>query len=100
MEEYAYYRRLWSAVVIQALKDMRYSSKGVDNKESPLVIMNRAKIWVEETDPVYTKAIGSFEWICSMLDLDARRIRRLSRTRAGLEYMLDERKVFARRRDL
>lgn len=89
MVEYNPYRALWSAVIIQAFRDLKYrSSYGDGTKEDPALVMSRAYVWVNEVDPKYTSQVGSFEWICSTLDLDARKLRKMSRSREGVNRVL------------
>lgn len=89
MVEFNPYRALWSAVVIQAFRDLKYrSAHGDGTKEDPALVMSRAYVWINEHDPKYTSQVGSFQWICSMLDLDERKLRIMSRSREGVNRVL------------
>lgn len=89
MTDSSSYRALWCAVIIQAFRDLKSRSlHGDGTKEDPDLVRSRAFVWINESDPKYTKQIGSFEWICSMLDLDARKLRILSCTREGVNFVL------------
>jgi hypothetical protein len=89
MTDASAYRALWCAVIIQAFRDLKYrSAHGDGTKEDPALVMSRAYVWVNEEDPKYTMQVGSFEWICSMLDLDSRKLRLMSRSREGVNRVL------------
>lgn len=66
------YRRLWSAVLLQAVRDL---SATIRQDDAPTVNMpfsgDRLHRWFasEQVTP------GSFEWICMVLDMDAGSIR-------------------------
>ena len=67
------YRRIWAAVVYQAIKDMES-----DMTRRPAI------------DWLYSDKTGpqSMRWICDMLDLDYHKILNLSMTRAGRSRIL------------
>jgi hypothetical protein len=67
------YRRLWSAVVFQAIRDMEY-----ERGRRPAVN------WIYSRDD----GAGSMRWICDMLDLDYHKLLRLSMTRDGRRKIL------------
>jgi hypothetical protein len=53
--------KLWTAVLIQAIEDLR-DSKGAQSEH-----WNRdAQVWFKDK----SNKMGSFNWICDMLDLD------------------------------
>jgi hypothetical protein len=64
-------RRLWAAVLYQAIKDVDYG-------ESPAIN------WVYSR----RKGIGSMRWICDMLDLDYHKLTALCMTRDGRSRIL------------
>lgn len=81
------YRALWSAVILQAFVDLKhrnYDSSG----DSPEKVRCSAYRWINENDPEYMKKEGSFHWICSMLDLDERKLQLLSNSREGINRVL------------
>ena len=61
------YRNLWIAVLKQAIKDME-----------------RSRPWFEDGN----KETGSFQWICSVLDLNPRSIKRLIIYKGEKEFQL------------
>ena len=64
-------RGLWASVIVQAIKDM----------DSRILCDGRvAKNWMYAARH---NNVGSFEWICEMLGLDADRIRTICLTRDG-----------------
>ena len=67
------YRRLWAAVVFQAIRDMESE------------VTRRPAI-----DWLYSERTGpqSMRWICDMLDLDYHKLLNLSMTRAGRAKIL------------
>lgn len=69
---------LWSAVVLQAIKDM----------DSPIAI-DRAQAmgWLDSDET----GVGSMRWICDMLDLDYNRILFLTLSRDGRKRILQPR---------
>lgn len=78
-------RRLWAAVVYQAVKDIHGSPRGA------------------ASDWMYSKrtGIGSMRWICDMLDLDYYKLLNLCMTRSGRAVILrqDRRRTPDRVRD-
>jgi hypothetical protein len=66
-------RRLWAAVVYQAIKDMEYETG-----------RRRALNWIYSGED----SVGSMRWVCDMLDLDYHKLLRLSMTRAGRRQIL------------
>lgn len=90
------YRRLWCAVVIQALYDIEMEDRA---KQSIFVARQKAKAkrqrmpdypptpagdWID-SDSV---APHSFLWICDVCDLDAAKLRRMSQTIEGRRAFL------------
>lgn len=67
-------RRLWAAVVLQAIKDVDCNPKGA------------------ASDWVYSKrsGIGSMRWICDMLSLDYYKLLNLCMTRSGRAVILKQ----------
>jgi hypothetical protein len=76
MEEFIPYKRLWSAVVIQAFRDL---------KDHDRTIRDRARNWIDDPQPV---GEGGFKWICTCLDLDVEALRTMSLTRAGIDQIV------------
>lgn len=78
-------RRLWAAVVYQAVKDIHCSPRGA------------------ASDWMYSKrtTVGSMRWICDMLDLDYYKLLTLCMTRTGRTVILkqDRRRTPDRVRD-
>lgn len=66
---------LWCAVIVEAIRDLG---------ERHQVYRNAAKRWLNEDE----HGVGSFEWICSNLDLDCNKIRSMSMTREGRKMLL------------
>lgn len=62
-------RALWASVLLQAIKDMDIASEA-----------EAARFWMYR-DP--SNGVGSFSWICSILDLDEARLSLFCTTRAG-----------------
>lgn len=90
------YRRLWCAVVIQALYDIEMEDRA---KQSIFVARQRAKAkrqrmpdypptpasdWIDSD----SAAPHSFLWICDVCDLDAAKLRRMSQTIEGRRAFL------------
>ena len=81
------FRRLWCAVVIQAVADLdlpipkvRPNRLGNEKMvETAEAIRKDATDWFASLDT----DIGSFNWICTALDLDAERIFNMTLTREG-----------------
>ena len=67
-------RRLWAAVVYQAVKDIHGSPRGA------------------AADWMYSKRtnVGSMRWICDMLDLDYYKLLTLCMTRTGRAVILKQ----------
>lgn len=57
------YRNLWAAVLDQAIEDVRQYNGGFS--------MERAILWFESE----SNEIGSFLWVCSVLDLNPKPIK-------------------------
>lgn len=83
--EYRGYRALWSAVILQAFRDllMRWDPNGGD----PLHYRNEAWLWLHERKKRIR--VGDFEWICEYLDLDPDILRICSMTRSGINSILN-----------
>jgi len=79
-------RALWSSVIVQAIKDM-------DSRI--LCDIRVAKNWMYTDNRI---GIGSFDWICQMLDLDADRIRTICLTREGRKRLKNNNEGNRRRR--
>ena len=58
-------KRLWLAVLVQALKDARC---GIEHRMGHArdVISENARAWFASQDP----GIGSFHWICTILEIE------------------------------
>lgn len=67
------YRRLWSAVVYQAIKDMEYET-------GRRTVLD----WIYSGED----SVGSMRWICDMLDLDYQKLLHLAMTREGRRKIL------------
>jgi hypothetical protein len=67
------YRKLWSSVLILAVRDMNSYSRWRD-----------AHNWMYSPK----RTIGSANWVCSMLDLDYQALQVLCSTRAGRKKIL------------
>ena len=65
-------RRLWAAVLYQAVKDIDSNTKGAASHW----------MWSRRSDP------GSMRWICDMLDLDYNKLTHLCMTRDGRSKIL------------
>ena len=96
-QEMGAYKRLWCAVILQAVADIdiqmkdryiRLKKSKASRESMPYKLMtlmtNEATEWIESTS---TKKY-SFQWICDVCDLDARKIREMSRTREGRKMLL------------
>lgn len=100
--DYRAYTGVWSAVVIQAFRDLNrdltYKETGKIDKsksqESPQVLRSRAMSWIMEVDPTYKKRVGSFHWVCSMLDLDEEWLRKQAMSREGIKRVLNGKLAF------
>lgn len=76
MEELLPYKRLWSAVIIQAFRDLKDHDK---------LVRDRAYKWLHDPHPV---GEGGFKWITTCLDLDVEALRTMSLTRAGINQII------------
>lgn len=72
------YRAMWSAVLIQAIKDL-------DGKYSTDRTQAKAYVFRERGE-----LVGSFDWICTHLDLDPEVIRTIVMTREGRRFLKDK----------
>jgi hypothetical protein len=68
---YGHYRALWASVLLQAIRDLDSSDTSEKHKA-------REYVWTDQRCNE-----GSFDWICTMLDLDRERLRTLAMTRDG-----------------
>lgn len=68
--ENAAYRGLWASVLLQAIRDMDSAEK---EERRPALHY----LYDNSEDP------GSFNWVCTMLDLDTERIRSMTLSRDG-----------------
>ena len=89
MNDNAAYRRLWSAVVHQAVRDLDEGgdivTKGVAGTGSGRVTTaSRALDWIYSG----RQDAGSMFWICDMLDLDYNKLLTLCMTREGRRKIL------------
>lgn len=86
------YRALWSAVILQAFRDMKsWSPHGDGSKQDLGTIKNNAYRWINEKDVSYTNRARSFEWVCDMLDISPRErrlLKEMSKTREGINRVL------------
>lgn len=73
----ASYTALWAAVLVQSVRDMD-SSEGKGLEEL------RAKRYIFDD----RKGVGSFWWICEMLDLDYNRLQVMCLSREGRKRLL------------
>lgn len=85
LAKYRGYRALWSAVVLQAFRDllMRYDSDG----GNPAHHRDSAWIWLNSREG--SNRVGGFEWICDHLDLDCNALRIRASTRSGIQSILN-----------
>ena len=91
------YVRLHCAIILQAIADidiqqkdrfirLKHSKKSRESMPYKLMTLmtNEATEWIESR----ASHRHSFEWICDVTGLDARKIRELSRTRHGRKMLL------------
>lgn len=63
--------RLWAAVLDRAYRDVKGEIEYQNNAGRNAVLQRRAEAWIRSND----FAVGSFRWICMVLDLDPERER-------------------------
>lgn len=74
LDEYGGYRDLWAGVLRQAIKDLDVESEALS-----------AKRWMYK----YTiKGVGSYHWVCNMLDIDENKLAIACLTREGRRKVL------------
>lgn len=66
---------LWCAVIVEAIRDLGDRGQGT---------RDAARRWMYSGE----HGVGSFEWICSNLDLDANKLRSISMSRHGRRELL------------
>ena len=78
--------RLWAAVVLQGLVDMDLKEA---RSRKPVIdvkaIRAEAQEWFMSDEP---QRVGSFRWICDMLELDFHKIQNMAMTREGRVKLL------------
>jgi hypothetical protein len=67
--EFSGYRGLWASVLLQAIKDLDILKEA-----------DAAKWWMYKSEDV---GVGSYHWICNMLDIDEFRLALTCTTREG-----------------
>ena len=82
VREYRAYRRLWAAVLWQAVADV--VRLGTAKRGHVFGIAKQSKQWLDDR---HTKDVGSFHWVCRVLDMDPERVR------PRIEEMIENAKV-------
>lgn len=110
--EYGRLMRLWCAVILQAVYDIEEGHKikyiilkaKKARKELPRMkytpeeiadFTNGAERWFDCEDT----HVGSFQWICEMCDLDAKKIREMTRTLEGRTQLIRANKRLSKNRE-
>lgn len=70
IREYRAYKTLWAAVLWQAVSDV--VRLGTAKRPHAQLIAQQTRTWLNDKQSV---GIGSFIWICSVLDIDPERVR-------------------------
>ena len=110
--EYGRHMRLWAAVILQAVYDIEEGHKikymilkaKKAGEELPRMkytpeeiadFTNGAERWFDSEN----KGAGSFNWICEMCDLDADRIRNMTKTLEGRTRLIKASKRLSKNRE-
>lgn len=70
IREYRAYKTLWAAVLWQAVSDVVRLATA--SRPHAQLIAQQTRSWID--DPA-ADGVGSFRWICSVLDIDPNRVR-------------------------
>lgn len=93
-------RKLWAAVIIQAVVDVDLSPiKITPNSKGKNLQRFADEVEEARADAIMWLAdsaisVGSFRWICDMLDLDFHRLQNMSLTREGRKQLRGNDKRF------
>ncbi len=67
------YRNLWIAVLLNAKNDLEKEANKYKNKSSIIKFNNNSALYWFNND--HNEEIGSFKWICELLNIDFKRVR-------------------------